>query len=164
MLKIFNVKMLLLIILAGVFLFIILIINRGSCLGNLFSLKSLDLSCNAYGSIYVNGYNFQYVENYRFYKNSNGNLAVSGKVFDRNGFLGIVGLKTSFSYSYSNGMVTMRTTDSITQVDNSLSKNILLNIMPSAFINKNEKQIMMLYKLGDGYRIDFNTHPTAYCY
>ncbi len=160
--KTFNVTICFLVVFLGVFILIILI-GQGEGKGGI-DFKRLDISCNAYGRIYVNGYKFQYVENYRFYKSKNGNLAISGNVFDKDKFLGIVGLKISFSYNYSNGMVTMKTTDSIIQVDNSINKNILLSIIPSAFLNKNEKQLMVLYKLGGGYRIDFNTHPTAYCY
>ncbi|MGG8135400.1 hypothetical protein PGO54_15095 [Klebsiella aerogenes] len=124
----------------------------------------LSFSCKAYGNIYINGYNLQYVENYRFYNSRDGYFAVSGKIFESGKFIGIIGLKTSFSYVYSNGMVTMRTNDSVVQVDNSIGKDILLDIIPGAFLNRDNIQLIALFKLGRGYRIDYNNYPTAYCY
>ncbi|EKZ5287320.1 hypothetical protein [Klebsiella aerogenes] len=124
----------------------------------------LNFSCKAYGNKYINGYNLQYVETYRFYKTKDGNFAVSGKVFEGDNFIGIIGLKTSFSYVYSNGMVTLRTNNAIVQVDNSINTDILLDIIPKSVLNKNNIQLIALFKLGGGYRIDYNTYPTAYCY
>lgn len=164
MLKMFNFKYLFLVIAPVFFIFIILIIKYGVNTWVISEVGFLNISCKAYGNVYINGYNFQYVENYRFYKSKDGNFAISGKIFDRQHFLGIVGLKTAFSYSYSNGVVTMKTKNSIVQVDNSINKDVLVNIMPGAFLNENMKQLIVLYKIGNGYRVDYNTHPNAYCY
>lgn len=54
--------------------------------------------------------------------------------------------------------------NSIVQVDNSINKDILVNIMHGAFLNENMRQLIVLYKIGNGYRVDYNTHPNAYCY
>lgn len=164
MLKMFDFKYYFVVLILGLLTTIILIIKYEFNAEVISKLGFLNISCKAYGNIYINGYNFQYVENYRFYKSKRGNFAISGKIFDREKFLGIVGLKTAFTYNYSDGMITMKTKDSIVQVDNSIGKDVLLNVIPGAFLNTNTTQLIVLYSIGDGYRVDYNTHPTAYCY
>lgn len=44
----------------------------------------------------------------------------------------------------------MRTNDSVIQVDNSISKDVLLDIIPGAFLNRDNIQLIALFKLGGG--------------
>ncbi|WP_213193659.1 hypothetical protein [Klebsiella aerogenes] len=162
--KIFNIKFIIFFVIVCVFFSIVLLLKNKIISIEFPRGTVLNFSCKAYGSIYINGYNLQYVEDYRFYNARNGYFAVSGKIFESGRFIGIIGLKTSFSYIYYNGMVTMRTNDSVIQVDNSISKDVLLDIIPGAFLNRDNIQLIALFKLGGGYRIDYNNYPTAYCY
>lgn len=83
--------------------------------------SNLDMSCKSKGTLSVNNLKFKYVNSYRFYKDGKGESSVSGDVTDSSERKERVGLQIYFDYSFESGILTLRTTKIVLQVENKAS-------------------------------------------
>lgn len=128
------------------------------------SYKKINLTCQSRGVIFVNGYTLRYVNTYRFNKNGTGASSVSGNVEDISGIANKIGIQIYFNYSLESGFLTLKNTNIIKQVENTATDEIIQKIFPPLYYKMNSEHKIVLMKMGDGYRIDYNTFPVSYCY
>ncbi|HBM2987482.1 TPA: hypothetical protein OMS29_004946 [Klebsiella aerogenes] len=126
--------------------------------------KGFNLSCSVKGIISVNGYTLTYVSSYRFKRNHKGATALTGKLEGSDGSINNVGLQIYFDYNIDSGMLMLRTTNIVRQVENTASEEVIKKVFPSVYYRINNVHNVAIFKMGSGYRFDFNTYPVMYCY
>lgn len=126
--------------------------------------NGINLSCSSKGILEVNGYNLQFVSSYRFNTNGKGATSVTGKIINTEGLIEKVGLQVYFDYTFESGMLMLKTTHIVKQVENTASDDIIKKVFPSVYYRINSEHKVAIFKMGSGYRFDFNTYPANYCY
>lgn len=159
LIKLFNYKTIFIIILtittSGIFIFF----NRMHHVNNY-----LNLSCSAKGILSVNGYTLNYVSSYRFKNNGRGATTLTGKIQSKDGELYNIGLQFNFNYDIESGVVMLKTTNIVSQVENTASEEVIKRVFPPIYYKINSVHNVAIVKMGSGYRFDFNTYPIMYCY
>ncbi len=126
--------------------------------------KVIELSCKAKGIIHANGYELSYVNSYRFNKNGTGASAVSGIARNNPNVAEQIGVQIYFKYRLDNGLLTMETTDVVMQTENTASDHTIHKLFPSLYYRVGSVHKVAIFKMGSGYRLDYNTYPVNYCY
>lgn len=126
--------------------------------------SDLDISCKSKGILSVNNLKFKYVNSYRFYKDGKGASSVSGDVTDSSERKERVGLQIYFDYSFESGLLTLRTTKIVLQVENKASNETIKKIFPPLYYSVGSEHKIAVMKMGSGYRFDYNAFPVNYCY
>lgn len=125
---------------------------------------TLDISCKSKGVWVINDYTFRFVNSFVLNSDGSGASAFSGKVVDSQGGTSKIGIQIYFDYSFESGMLDLRTNHIVKQVDNTASDQIIQSILPSIYSFKDGKHKIAIFKVGSGYRLDYNTYPGNYCY
>ena len=128
------------------------------------SENSFHLSCSAKGVLSVNGYTLTYVSSYRFKKNGKGATALTGKLESKDGTVDNIGLQVYFDYNIDSGLLLLKTINIVKQVENTASDEVIAKVFPSVYYRLNSLHNVAIFKMGSGYRFDFNTYPILYCY
>ncbi|HEX4503940.1 MAG TPA: hypothetical protein VH187_22675 [Scandinavium sp.] len=128
------------------------------------SVRVYNVSCKAFGAVTINGYTLDYVSSYRLNKNGMGAVTISGKVFRKDEYLGVLGLQTLFKYISNEELIHVTSLKSYKQIENEISDEVIAKVIPKAYYLPGSTQIIGLVKLGNGYRLDYNSYPTTYCY
>lgn len=126
--------------------------------------KSFNLACSAKGILSVNDYTLTYVSSYRFKKNGKGATALTGRLEGKDGVVDKVGLQIYFDYSIDSGLLMLKTINIVKQVENTASDEVIKKVFPSIYYRLNSIHNVAIFKMGSGYRFDFNTYPILYCY
>lgn len=128
------------------------------------SVRVYNVACKAFGAVTINGYTLDYVSSYRLNKNGMGAVTISGKVYKKAEYLGVLGLQSLFKYTSNEELINVTSLKSYKQIENEISDEVIAKVIPKAYYLPGSTQIIGLMKFGNGYRLDYNAYPTTYCY
>lgn len=120
------------------------------------------IACKAFGEVSVNDYKVIHVTSYRL-SQGKGAISISGRVFNNEKFIGILGRQFSFNYTEYDGMYEVVTTNSQAQTENTVDDASITQFLPPFYYKKGATQRIAFFPLGNGYRLDYNSFPIAYC-
>ncbi|WP_407731903.1 hypothetical protein ACJJVG_01390 [Pseudocitrobacter faecalis] len=124
--------------------------------------KKAVISCKAFGEVNVNKYKIIHITSYRL-SDGKGAITISGRVFYNQKFIGILGRQLSFSYTVHDGLYEIITTNTQMQAENTVDENLLSQFLPPFYYQNGATHRLALFPLGNGYRMDYNSFPVAYC-
>jgi hypothetical protein len=126
--------------------------------------QGYSVACKAFGYVSLSGYKLRYVSSYRLNINGIGAITITGKVFQEGRYLGSLGLQTLFKYHSNEDILNVTSLKNNKQPENEVSDEVIAKIMPKVYYQPGATQLISMGKLGNGYRMDYNSYPTAYCY
>lgn len=125
--------------------------------------RNVNIACNAKGVLSVNELELKYVNAYRFSQNGKGASSISGKIYKNGDVIGTVGLQIYFDYLFNSGMLTLHTTKVNYNVENNVSISLISKLFPAMYYAVGSEQKIAIFKMGNGYRLDYNAFPINYC-